>query len=403
LSGQSAEAIEMADRAIELAAMVDAPGPALQARAERASALLQSAGDRGRGIAELAAVADDAEAAGDFVVASRSLNNLPILASTNPRRHLERIRLASQRAGLTCIATDGYRFALLDLAEAEGDRDEFAALLDTALTDMGADPWILTLAALLAASERRFDEAHHLADRLDGARDMRRYSRSQRAGVRALIELLATGEVDGVARWLATGRLDHTKSSLILGNLTPLLEAGLGPQVLAIADAHGQPCCSDRAFDGIAAELRNEFEIADVIYQEIIEADEGRSVIALAELDLGRARIARSQGEDDRPHIASAAHRLAKWPGALRDRVESMLGGPSRDNADPRRLTPREREVAQLVTQGLTNGGIAEQLFISTKTASVHVSNILSKLTMSSRTEIAAWVASGGLTAAQVT
>ena len=53
-----------------------------------------------------------------------------------------------------------------------------------------------------------------------------------------------------------------------------------------------------------------------------------------------------------------------------------------------------------LVTRGLTNGGIAEELFISTKTASVHVSNILSKLQMASRTEIAAWVARGGLDAA---
>jgi len=398
LSGQLAEAISMADRAIELAAVVDAPGPALQARAERASALLQSPGDRERGIAELAAVADDAEAAGDYVVASRSLNNLPILASSDPQRHLGRMRTASQRAGLTCIATDGYRFALLDLAQADGDRDEFAALLETALTDMSSDPWILTLAALLAANDGRFDEAGQFADRLEGARDMSRYSRSQRAGVRALIELLETGEVDGVATWLATGPLDLAKSFLILGNLTPLLDAGLGPQVLAVTNAHGHPCCSDRAFDGIAAELRNDLETADAIYREVIESDERRPVIALAELDLSRARLARSQGEDHRPHIASAADRLARWPGGLRDRVESMLGGPCRDTADPQRLTPREREVAQLVTQGLTNGGIAEQLFISTKTASVHVSHILSKLAMSSRTEIAAWVAAGGLT-----
>ena len=54
-------------------------------------------------------------------------------------------------------------------------------------------------------------------------------------------------------------------------------------------------------------------------------------------------------------------------------------------------------EVARYVAKGLTNGGIADELFISTKTASVHVSNILSKLGMSSRTEIAVWVAEGGL------
>ena len=53
--------------------------------------------------------------------------------------------------------------------------------------------------------------------------------------------------------------------------------------------------------------------------------------------------------------------------------------------------------MAELVSRGLTNGGIADELFISTKTASVHVSNILSKLAMTSRVEIAAWVAAGGL------
>ncbi|NIR38932.1 MAG: response regulator transcription factor, partial [Actinobacteria bacterium] len=50
-------------------------------------------------------------------------------------------------------------------------------------------------------------------------------------------------------------------------------------------------------------------------------------------------------------------------------------------------------------TEGLTNGGIAEELYISTKTASVHVSNILAKLGMTSRAEIAAWVAAGNLPA----
>jgi len=50
-------------------------------------------------------------------------------------------------------------------------------------------------------------------------------------------------------------------------------------------------------------------------------------------------------------------------------------------------LTPREAEVLALVAQGLTNGQIGERLFISTKTASVHVSNLLAKLGASGRTE----------------
>ncbi|MEO5664758.1 MAG: AAA family ATPase [Nocardioides sp.] len=60
-------------------------------------------------------------------------------------------------------------------------------------------------------------------------------------------------------------------------------------------------------------------------------------------------------------------------------------------------LTPRESEILALVAQGRTNGEIGKQLFISTKTVSVHVSNILGKLAASSRTEAAAIARRDGL------
>jgi DNA-binding CsgD family transcriptional regulator len=53
-------------------------------------------------------------------------------------------------------------------------------------------------------------------------------------------------------------------------------------------------------------------------------------------------------------------------------------------------LTSREREVLALVADGRTNRQIAEVLFISAKTASVHVSNILAKLGVANRGEAAA-------------
>jgi DNA-binding NarL/FixJ family response regulator len=58
--------------------------------------------------------------------------------------------------------------------------------------------------------------------------------------------------------------------------------------------------------------------------------------------------------------------------------------------ADPFGLTPREREVLALVSTGRTNRQIADELFISESTAGVHVSNILGKLGVATRTEAAA-------------
>lgn len=55
-------------------------------------------------------------------------------------------------------------------------------------------------------------------------------------------------------------------------------------------------------------------------------------------------------------------------------------------------LTPREREVANLVAQGLTNRQIAENLFLSERTAQNHVQHILTKLDLSNRSQIAVWV-----------
>jgi DNA-binding NarL/FixJ family response regulator len=60
-------------------------------------------------------------------------------------------------------------------------------------------------------------------------------------------------------------------------------------------------------------------------------------------------------------------------------------------------LTPREHEVLLLVAQGRSNAQIADELFISPKTVSVHVSNILAKLGATSRGEAAAKAHRDGL------
>ncbi|MEU3840710.1 AAA family ATPase [Streptomyces sp. NPDC028635] len=90
------------------------------------------------------------------------------------------------------------------------------------------------------------------------------------------------------------------------------------------------------------------------------------------------------------------ARPLADATALLARRARLPLTGPAQpeaDSADPAEalgLTSRERDVLRLVSAGRTNRQIAEELFISPKTASVHVSNILAKLGVSGRGEAAA-------------
>jgi DNA-binding NarL/FixJ family response regulator len=60
-------------------------------------------------------------------------------------------------------------------------------------------------------------------------------------------------------------------------------------------------------------------------------------------------------------------------------------------------LTPREREVLHLLVEGRSNRQIAEQLFISGKTVSVHVTRILAKLGVHSRRDAAVFARQLGL------
>jgi len=61
------------------------------------------------------------------------------------------------------------------------------------------------------------------------------------------------------------------------------------------------------------------------------------------------------------------------------------------------RLTARERQVAELIAYGHTNREIAERLVIALRTADNHVQHIFDKLGLSSRAQLAAWVALQGM------
>lgn len=74
---------------------------------------------------------------------------------------------------------------------------------------------------------------------------------------------------------------------------------------------------------------------------------------------------------------------------ALHERLSDAAGSGMDAST---RLTKRERQVADLIAQGLTNQAIADRLVISPRTAQGHVEHILTKLGFTSRAQVAAWI-----------
>jgi ATP/maltotriose-dependent transcriptional regulator MalT len=123
-----------------------------------------------------------------------------------------------------------------------------------------------------------------------------------------------------------------------------------------------------------------------------------------AQLRLAEALAADGQTSEAETELA-AAHERARSVGAtalaeemevLARRARLRLSSVPSIDPDPG-LTGREREVLALVSQGRTNREISERLFISVKTASVHVSNIMAKLGVANRTQAAAKARALGL------
>jgi DNA-binding CsgD family transcriptional regulator len=117
------------------------------------------------------------------------------------------------------------------------------------------------------------------------------------------------------------------------------------------------------------APLRDAYAIAGTIGASLLEAE----IVGLGR----RMRI----------DLSSPADRAQAHAGSAELETDYVLEPAA--PADPFGLTTREREVLALVAEGYTNRRIAEILFISESTAGVHVSHILGKLGVETRTEAA--------------
>ena len=126
-------------------------------------------------------------------------------------------------------------------------------------------------------------------------------------------------------------------------------------------------------------------------FGDVHELARVRAVLAAVLRAAGDTRAARESAGLAR----EAATALGATP--LLEQLGGLGAAPPRQRPGSTTLTPREREILVLVAAGRTNGEIGKQLFIATKTVSVHVSNILGKLGASGRTEAAALARRDGL------
>ena len=123
--------------------------------------------------------------------------------------------------------------------------------------------------------------------------------------------------------------------------------------------------------------------------------------VAVTHLSLAEAHAAHGDRDAARHHLATGREIAAGLEARpLLERADGIaeryaLGGRERRTSDV--LTDREAEVLSLLAEGRTNAEIAGALFMSPKTASVHVSHIIAKLGAANRTEAAALARRQGL------
>ncbi|WP_433524246.1 ATP-binding protein [Nocardia pseudovaccinii] len=98
--------------------------------------------------------------------------------------------------------------------------------------------------------------------------------------------------------------------------------------------------------------------------------------------------LRQAEHDAERGHGAALDHAHA-----IQYALDPSQAAQESDEHEDTMLTARERQVAELVTQGLSNRQIAERLVLSTRTIDRHLENILCKLGYSSRAQIAAWTA----------
>ncbi|MGW6725917.1 LuxR C-terminal-related transcriptional regulator [Nocardia sp. NPDC055029] len=146
---------------------------------------------------------------------------------------------------------------------------------------------------------------------------------------------------------------------------------------VAVVDVRMPPTFTDEGLLA-AIELRRAYPgIGVLVFSQWIETRYATELLAAGAGGVGyllKDRVA------DVADFVDALHRVATGGTALDPEVVKQLMGASRQQDSLARLTPREREVLELMAQGLTNSAIAAAITVTERAVEKHIGNIFTKL-----------------------
>lgn len=124
----------------------------------------------------------------------------------------------------------------------------------------------------------------------------------------------------------------------------------------------------------------------------LLEEIELEPVVALLRAGvIGCLPTGASVGELARAIVAVGRGEIALPPSIAARALAALARPPAAASTPADELTTREREVVELLAQGLTNKDIAQSLFLSVRTVEAHLRSVYAKLDVRSRTEAVLW------------
>jgi len=213
--------------------------------------------------------------------------------------------------------------------------------------------------------------------------------------------------------------MNSTPISLVIADDHVLVRQG----IRAFLDTHADLAIVGEAEDAVSAaqvcaRMKPQVALVDLVMpgggiaatRDIRAASPATQVVLLTSFDDSRQILAAIQAgalscllkDIDADGLADAIRRTARGEAVLHPRVAGYLLDAIRRGATPGEeplatLSEREREVLEVMAEGMSNQLIGEKLNISEKTVKTHVSNILAKLGVADRTQAAVYAWKSGM------